>query len=69
MVDHNLYYTMTALLEYIDCLLKIFLNAINILHISYNTNIMLNAFIDPLCSNYAGIIGGSLNEIEWNNTE
>ena len=43
-------YTMTVQLEYI--------NHCN--NFSYYAGIMLNAFIDLLCSNYAGMIGWSL---------
>ena len=43
--------TMTVLLEYIDRLLRFVL----ILHISNYAGIMLNAFNNLLCSNYAGI--------------
>ena len=58
-------------LSYDDCSIRVYrsfttishkcLNAINInFTISYYANIILNAFNDPLCSNYAGIIGRSL---------
>ena len=45
---------LTVQLEYINHLLQFFKN------ISYYAGIMLNAFSDLLCSNYAGIIGWSL---------
>ena len=58
--NHNPYYTMTVLLEYISRLLKIAINVFYI-YISYYAVIILTAFPDPLCSKYAGIIGGSLS--------
>ena len=58
-------------LSYDDCSIRVYRSFTTISHkcliaininfiISYYAGIMLNAFNNPLCSNYAGIIGGSL---------
>ena len=44
------YHTMTVLLEYMDCFLQdALILLLMCLSISYYTDIMLNAFNDPLC--------------------
>ena len=48
LLEFIFYHTMTVQLEYIDCWLKICYSCI--LNTSYNAGIMLNTFIDPLCS-------------------
>ena len=60
-----LYYTMTVLLEYIDCLLQFFTNAWYCYYLFYTSLVCLMLSMAYYAQNYAGIIGRSLI---WNNS-